>query len=59
VSTPYPGTDNSLTVIVTLMTLAVVVLVAIAVLAGVGRQTDDLGQTSSSSGSTCQRYGDC
>ena len=52
------STDGGLTVIVALMALAVLLLVAIVVLVGVGRQSDDLGDTSST-GLTCQRYGEC
>lgn len=58
-STSYEYSDGGLTAILALLALAAVLIVGLAVLTGVGRQSDDAGDTSHSSGLTCQRYGDC
>jgi hypothetical protein len=57
-SSPGGSADNTLTAIVALVALAVVLLVAMVVLTSAGRQSGD-GDSSTSSGLTCQRYGDC
>jgi hypothetical protein len=58
VSTSYERTD-SLTAILALLALAAVLVVGLAVLTGVGRQSDDPGDTGHDTDLTCQRYGDC